>query len=409
VANIVIREAILILSGLEAQTGHARMSLIDLPSLRERRLDVLPHPFSMAGSEVDDGSLQATMGRLRDGERMDAEEFARRAGECLQPWLGVLDEVTERDFAQMPLAVSQVQVSDPVRLLGAGVPLPVVTGVGLSLTQARRAAVLRGLATYGSLMVDPRRLHVAGDAADPRTGDPDADLASLLAGDWHGFAWGDALADGLPREISAVDVFPALRPMASTYEPQVGAAAGYDWAEAVRTGLLSQCRRLTVAELTDGRRPATPVEWSELPLDGPGDRYRSMVKIIGPGLDVYDVTGSPGVPTLAFRLDGITVAYASGLSFGEALRDGLAEVLLAYQANTSRDTGYAPARVPPLASPPPSRRARVAPCPAWSTDEEAVLVWLSQLGWTAVAVPLDHDPAVTDIMPYLVAIVLARA
>jgi hypothetical protein len=331
----------------------------------------------------------------------------------LQPRLGVLDEVTERDFAQMPLAVSQVQVSDPVRLLGARVPLPVVTGVDLSLTQARRAAVLRGLATYGSLMVDPRRLHVARDAVDPRTGDPDEDLASLLAGDWYGFAWGHGLADGRPCEISAVDVFPALRPVGSTYEPPVGAAAGYDWAEAVRTGLLSRCRQLTVAELTDGRRPATPVDWTQVSLDGPGDRYGAMVKIIGQRLDVYDVTGSPGVPTLAFSLDGTTVAYASGLSFGAALRDGLGEVLLAYQANTNRDTGYAPARVPALPSPPPSRQARgasrLAPCPDWSTDEEAMLVRLRQLGWTAVAVPLDHDPAVTDIMPYLVVIVLARA
>jgi hypothetical protein len=409
VGNIIIREATRMLSGLAEQGGPNRMSLIDLPSLRERRLDVLPHPFSMAASEVDEGTLRATMGRLRDGERMDAEDFARRALPCLQARLGVLGEVSERDFAQLPLAVSQVQVSDPMRLLAPGVPLPIVTGVDLSLTQARRAAVMRALATYASLVVDPRRLHVAWEAADPRTGDPDDDLASLLAGDWHGYVWGYALADGLPREVPAVDVFPALRLVGSTYEPPVGVAAGYDWAEAVRTGLLSRCRQLTVAELADGRRQATPVEWSEVPLDGSGERYRSMVKIIGQRLGVFDVTGSLGVPTLAIRLHGVTLAYTSGMSFGEALRDGLAEVLLAYQANTGSDNGYAPARVPSL---PSSRRTggapRVAACPAWSTDVEAILVRLNQLGWAAVVVPLDHDPAVTDIMPYLIAMVLAR-
>jgi len=65
-------------------------------------------------------------------------------------------------------------------------------------------------------------------------------------------------------------------------------------------------------------------------------------------LEVYDVTGSPRVPTLAFRLDGVTVAYASGFSFGDALRDGLAEVLLFYQAQGDGEAPYAPAPVPPI-------------------------------------------------------------
>jgi hypothetical protein len=113
------------------------------------------------------------------------------------------------------------------------------------------------------------------------------------------------------------------------------------------------------------------------------------------------------VPTLAFCLDGAAVAYASGFSFTDALRDGLAEVLLAYQAQASHEPGYAPPAVPPV--PVRGRVPRAAACPAWSTDEATVAARLAQLGWTAVAVPLDHDPGVTaSIMPYLVNVVLTR-
>jgi len=296
-------------------------------------------------------------------------------------------------------------VSDPVRLLGPGGPLPVVTGTGPSLDDARRAAVLRGLALYGSLMVDPRRLHARAGAS--ATGDPGEDLAALAAGKWRGFVWGYGLADGLPHKLPAAEVFPVLRGVRSGYAPPVGATAGYDWNQAIRRGLIDQCRRLTLAEVASYRH-ITPISWTEAAMDVRGSRYGLMVQIVGGKLDVYNVTGAAGVPTLAFCLDGVTVAYTCGFSFGEALRDGLAEVLLWHQARANREPGYAPAPVPPL--PPRGRLSRVADCPPWSTDEGAVTTRLAQLGWTAIAVPLDHDPGVTaQIMPHLVNVVLTRA
>jgi hypothetical protein len=407
VANQLIREVVRRLSGTVEPPGHARMAQIDLPSLRTASHRFLPHPFSLPASRPDETDLLVTVARLREGEPLGTEEFSQRVAACLQRRLGVLGEVTERDFAQIPLAVSQVGVSDPVLLLGPGVPLPAVIGTGLSFTEARHAAVLRGLAAYGSLMVDPRRLHVDADASG-LTGDPDEDLAALLAGGWSGFVWGYGLADELPHALPAAVVFPALRGVRSSYAPPPGAGAGYDWEEAVRIGLVGQCRRLTLSELVDCRRPFAPIEWNEVALDPRGSRYRSIVKIVGGRLDVYDVTASPRVPTLALCLDGVTVAYASGFSFSEALRDGLAEVLLSHQAEANRDKlGYAPAHVPPL----PVGRClpRLSACPTWSTDAAAVASRLAQLGWTAVAVPLDHDPRVADsIMPYLVNVVVTR-
>jgi hypothetical protein len=405
VANQLIREVVRRLSGTTTSAGPARMLRVDLRSLRTDSHSFLPHPFSLTAAGPDRADLPATLARLRGGPRLDPAEFSRQLAACLQPRLGVLSEVTERDFTQIPLAVAQVRVSDPALLLDPGVPLPLVTGAGQSRAEARRAAALRGLAVYGSLMVDPRRLQVRGDASG-RTGDPERDLAALRAGRWSGFAWGHGLADGRPHALPAEEVFPALRGTQPDYSPPPGAAAGFDWDAAVRSGLIGQCRRLTLAELSDARRRFCPIDWNAVALDAPGRRYRSMAVMLGGRLDVYDVTGSPRVPTLAFCLDGVTVAYASGWSFGEALRDGLAEVLLSGQAQADNEAGYPLPRVPSL--PEQGRLPGRSACPAWSTDPAGTVGRLARLGWKAVAVPLDHDPGVIGVLPYLVHVVMSH-
>src|SRR5260370_9393616 len=109
-------------------------------------------PSRRAGTGQDGAGLGAAVGGPREGERLEPEEFSGRMTACLEPRLGVLSEVTEQDFAQVPLAVAQVRVSDPVRLLDPGGPLPVVTGAGLSLAQARRAPAPRRRAAYAPPM-----------------------------------------------------------------------------------------------------------------------------------------------------------------------------------------------------------------------------------------------------------------
>lgn len=406
VANQLIREVVRLLSGTALPTGPTRMTRVDLRSLRAESHRFLPHPFSLAVACPERTDPPTAEAQLRGHKLVDTEEFSSRMTACLQPHLGVLSEVTERDFAQMPLAIAQVRVSDPVLLINPGVPLPVVTGTGLSLPEARRAAVMRGLATYGTLMVDPRRLRIRGDSHGV-TGDPAADLASLRAGQWSGLAWGHGLADGRPHALAAEAVFPALRCVQTSYSPPPGAAAGYSWDEAVRGGLIGQCRQLTLTEIGGNRRRFHPIRWDDAALDARGRRYRSMAKVIGQKLRVYNVTGSLRVPTLAFCLDDVTVAYASGFSFGDALRDGLAEVLLFYQAHAEGSADYAPTRVPPI--PERGRLSALVACPTWSTEVAATAARLARLGWNAVAVRLDHDPGVTgDVLPHLVNVVVAR-
>jgi len=408
IANQYIREEVRLLSGSAVPAQRPRMTGIDLRSLRTQSHTFLPHPFELPATSQGQEILCATIERLDQGAPIDPDEFVPRVAHCLQRRFGVLGEATERDFTQIPLAVSQVEVTDPALLLGPDIPLPVAVGAGVSLDDARRAAVLRGLATYGSLMVDPRRMHVGPDVNDIRTGDPSTDLAALRAGKWEGLVWGYSLADGAPCELPASTVFPAVRGADSTYGPPVGVAAGYDWADAVHKGLVARCRSLTVTEIGEGRCPATPIDWTELDTDARGAHYRSMASITGRRLEVFDVSGSLGVPVLAFNLDGITLAYAAGFSFAEALRDGLAEVLLSYQAETHGEAEYAPTQVMPL--PMRGRSSAVVACPTWATDSTATVARLKRLGWTTVAFPLDHDPGLTaSMMPYLVNVVITRA
>ena len=179
VANQLMRAVARLLSGTVDQQARIQMTHIDLRSLHTQRHEFLPHPYSRAAASPDLDDFRAAVGRRRDGEPVGPEEFSKRVAECLQPRLGVLGAVTEEDFTQLPLAVSRVRVSDPVRLLDPGVALPVAIGADVALDGARRAAILSGLAVYGSLMVDPRRLHVRTGAADPRTGDPENDPEGL--------------------------------------------------------------------------------------------------------------------------------------------------------------------------------------------------------------------------------------
>jgi hypothetical protein len=380
------------------------MTRIEVGSLRTHHHRFVPHPFSVPVPATDEARVRQAIDRLRTGERVDTEVFAREVAPFLEPRLGVLGEVGEGNLPQIPLAVARVEVSDPVGLLGPGARRPVVTGAGPSQAEARLSAAVRGLATYVSLMVDPRRLHTRPGTPDPRTGDPDADLAALRAGRYDGYLWGHGLADGAIQDVPATAVFPALRPTPDAYGPPPGVAGGYDWAEAVRAGLLGQCRRLTLDEIVQSDYRGTAINWQDAPVDPRGDRLRSMVEILDVSLEVHDVTGSVRVPTLAFLVDGTTVAYTSGFSFADALRDGFAEVLRWTQLQAYGEAGAA---VPPL----PGRETggRGVDCPDWSTDQATTVARLADRGRHPVAVPLDHDPEVTDrVLPYLVHIVLTH-
>ncbi|GLZ31004.1 hypothetical protein Lesp02_31930 [Lentzea sp. NBRC 105346] len=175
----------------------------------------------------------------------------------------------------------------------------------------------------------------------------------------------------------------------------VPAFAGYSWKESVTAGLVARCRTLTVAE-PPGLFPA--VDPATLPEAGP---YVTLLKATGLPLEVYDVTGSLGVPTFACCLDGRTVAYGCGVTAAEALRDGLHDTLLSYQA-TKNGEPYAPPPVPDL---PPAARGPVQPVRTRAVHDARTLIKALEGQGHHVSVEA-LDAGLHEVMPFLVTVVI---
>jgi hypothetical protein len=170
-------------------------------------------------------------------------------------------------------------------------------------------------------------------------------------------------------------------------------AAGYTWAEAVSAGLLDACARLTASHPGPPRR----LDPHALGPDAEALAYLRMIDILGLPLAVYDITGPLRAPTLAFHVGERTIAVVSALRATDALSDGLRAAVLDAQlgrpaATESLDVAGAPDGEPPR------------PC----TEGELIDAVVAG-GRDPLVVPLDHDPEVHRIMPYLARVVMADA
>ncbi|GAA3432547.1 YcaO-like family protein [Kutzneria kofuensis] len=380
-----------------------RLARFDLRTLSTTYHRVLPHPFAGSARPQTADEFRHTVNQLSRGPRLDEETFSRRAAELVDDRLGPFRAIGERDFAQLPLHVSEVTVADPLGLLGERrAPVPVIAA-GPDFAAARHRAAVRAFAVHGSLFVDPRRLLAASD--EPTGGDDPAEgLVALTAGEPRGRVWGTRLTDGEPCEVPVETVFPVLRSRSVRAALSAGATAGYDWAEAVTAGVAGRCLDLTVAELAGaGRQPLSVVDIRYTFLDEIGQRYRRLLAALDAAVWVYDATGSLDVPTYAFCLGTETVCYTSAPRVTDALRDGLEQVLLACQARMHGQNAYAPPPVPQL---PPRLRGDEPARQRPDTGLRNMVEALCSNGRVPVAVPLDHDPEMSEVMPYAVQVVL---
>lgn len=398
--------------------GGSGITSVSLTDLSSQAHALVPHPFELPapGGEAD---LAARVAVLRNGARFDDERFSRHAFRCADDHVGVFTPPGERDFSQIPLHVCEARVSDPAGLLGAG-SVPRVTGAALDFATARYRAALAAFATYGSLMVDPRRVRTgtaAGQPAGPCS-DPDQALAALRAGGLAGFVAGYGLADGATALVDVARVFPALRTPAVPYVAPAGTAAGYDWDEAVVAGLLSQCLRITADEAAAAAAPFPRLDLPGAVLGERGDRYRALLEGLPEPVTVYDITGPLGVPAVVCYLGTVPVSSASGLSAADAVTDALQRLVLWQQSREAGQPGYAP---PPVRGLPARLRGHITvalrggrggDAGAGAGEDAGAAVGalagaLLARGHRAVAVPLDHDPGVSALMPYIVRVVIA--
>jgi putative thiazole-containing bacteriocin maturation protein len=382
-------------AGVETATEH--LTRIDLETLRTTTHRFAAHPLARPAGPEDDLEFLARMCALRDGVPVDEDTFSQRAAECFDERLGLFTTLGEGHLTQLPLCVAQVVVSNPVDLIDISSGHPYAVGVGDDFVSARRRATQRAFEIYASIMVDRRRFLPADDMA-----------ASNPAA--HETLWGFDLLDAKPRRIDAGLAFPSTTRAASPSTRPVGLTSGFDWTQAVTRGLLDHCTALTAAEARRCHVPFAAVDLSTQPLDEKGLRYQGILDSVGVPVSVYDITGSLGVPAYAFCVGAETVAYMAGPGCASAIAEGLELVLLSYQAKVNMQAQYAP---PPVADLPPSLRGPISSQPGGRHDLD--LQWrslaeaLASSGHRPVIVPLDHDPAVSRILPCIFQLVVGDA
>ncbi|MGH4000539.1 MAG: YcaO-like family protein, partial [Pseudonocardiaceae bacterium] len=254
---------------------------------------------------------------------------------------------------------------------------------------ARRRAAQRACELYAASVVDQRRL-VQANGQGVRV-------------------WGYDLAEQRPRKVAAVSVFPTLRGRAPSLDSAPWLASGFSWAEAVATALASVCQQLTVAGLDLEGEPFPLVDLDNGVLDEQGARYAAILRTWGVPVAVYEVTGTLKIPCFAFCVGNETVAYRTGVDVRDALRRGLEQTVAQVQARTNHQLDYAPADVADL----PHRARGVRPTQLqpsgsgdWVYQQHRLCGALARQGHQVAVVPLDHDPAVTDVLPYIVNLVV---
>ncbi|MFE4668826.1 hypothetical protein ACFRI7_36710 [Streptomyces sp. NPDC056716] len=422
-ASKLVHSAFRALTGATPGTVTHDAIRIDRATLASHPARCLPHPFTRPSAPETEASFRNRLAQLTHGERLDDAAFSRRAAPLIDPWFGPL-ALDEADLGQMPLNVCRAQArrapgppavaAEPYRRLGAG----------FGLERARCAAALAALADHAAHTLDPRRLLAADGTPllrpdDALDADPRRAAAALSAGNLRGY------------ELDAPDRH-RLVP-AATVHSAPARAAGYDWAEALGTALaVHACHRATAAATTHSDAgpfdagPFDRIDPESIDLDPAGAACREHLARRTGLPEVYDLNGDMGLTVLAFCEGTETVAHAAGPDVGTALGTGLLRVLLRRQLRAEGRSSPDPARLPrlpavrrgsgaahrpqalPTAAPAPADPWTVAAAPA-PVDPRTVAARLRQRGTVAVAVPLDHDPAVVAVLPYLVTVVLLNA
>ncbi|HET8846761.1 MAG TPA: YcaO-like family protein, partial [Ktedonobacteraceae bacterium] len=371
-----------------------------------------PHPLCSACQQPAPRTETAFLDaihQLEQGEPLDQDLFSKQITPCFETRLGLFRSLDEDNFIQIPLMACKAVVSNPMPQENLSGPYPLL-GIGHSLSTSRRRAALQACELYASSIIDRRRLPPGGLLPKLRLS-ADHFFSEAPLAEAHEWVWASELRSGQAYLVPAALVYPVLRGLSSYQAFQPGLGSGMSWAEALSRGLLSLCQHLTITQLSDRQKPYPQIDLAAIALEPEGTAQRHVLSYVldktEETLQVYDVTGQLQVPTFAFCLDGRTIAYTTQFTVAQALRDGLEKVLVAWQL-AREDTPLPPDL--PLAL-----RGDDIRTPAYEVPQEwpERLQWLQSVlqktHWNAFAVPLDHDPALCAVQPYIALVLLGRA
>lgn len=370
----------------------------DMASLADEAHPVRPHPFGQLVVAEDDNGFLQRMRDLTELPESGESGFSEAAVTLMDSRVGIFGDITQGTLPQLPLKAASACVADPVGLIGGDGGRPVVTHADLDFGQCRRRLGMRAIATYASLMLDPRRTVREASEVSADT-DPWTALDQLRRGRRAALRGLDLVR----QRVEYVDVreaFPALEHTAGPYTAPPGVGVGLSWRAALEDAMARHCRRLAIEQSRSGGGRADVVEVDVAALPEHTAQLMTLSRGLNRDVEIRDIGASIGVPTLVCMLDGEPAACGCGSSYERALEQCLLEALRHQQGLGPRDVDLprqavgGPGRVPP----------------ARSRMELADMVGcLAALGLRPVAVPLDHDPEVAAVLPYVVHVVLHEA
>ncbi|WP_172632201.1 TOMM precursor leader peptide-binding protein [Dictyobacter arantiisoli] len=390
------------------------LSSIDLKTGTSQSHTYLPHPHCQSDQHPPvptAAQFLEQIQRLQLQNPIEPQILSEKLAHCFDDRLGLFTALDDDDFAQTFLAVYQVRLSNPMLTQYApdATREALTTIAASSKTQnARLRACQKACTRYAANLVDQRRL-LSQEALQhhPLPAIAPTQLIGIQAPSNESESWTWAL----DLHTQQVYPIPAQHVFCPPQESERGIAAGINWHEAICQALLDWCQYLTLEELREAHQPYKQVDLAHAPMTAEGDYlYHLLTTALGQ-ITVYDVTGSLQVPTFAFCLTGPVVTYSTHCDIAQALETGCERALQQYQAEQFRQPVYALAPVPDL---PASRRSNQLSVPSmfspatWAKRQARLLETLQTQHLRALAIPLDHDPALMQVLPFIVRVLLTQ-
>lgn len=379
----------------------------------------LPHPHcqvcqSPAAPTAADFLEQIR--RLQQQPALDAQAFMERlTGAIVDGRLGLFSAPEKENGVQMPLTIYTATLSRPPGQ-ERGAQTRSIRAAGVDADETRLRAARQACTCYAAGLVDRRRLLTPEEV---RVGCAPLLSAEQVSGKQgrpgrqEVWTWALDVRTRQPWLVPAGCVFPTLCQQESSMEDERGLAAGMSWDEAICQAMLDWCAYLTMEEIKKARQPYARLDLSGSPLTPEGAYLHRLLQIAaGEEIAVYDITGVSGIPTFVTCCGEKALAYSTHWEQALALTMGFVQALQPYQARPALQTGMPATAVPdfPVALRGTQRAVPSSPLPESWPERRAWLVerWQAQ-GLRALAVPLDHDPALTRVLPFIVRVLLCSA
>jgi putative thiazole-containing bacteriocin maturation protein len=382
---------------------------IDLATLLSESHPFLPHPHCRACQyplTPTASQFLEQIQQLQHQRPINLNIFFENMSRCIDEKLGLFTAVDNDKFAQAPLAVYKINLSN-IMLTKRQSEILHVIATSTDTTDARLRASQRACERYAVNLVDRRRL-LSHETIQQYS--LPAISPNQLLGIKRPLTESETWIWGLDLHTQQAYLAPATQVFFSPHntDSERGIASGMNWEEAICQALLDWCNYLTVEELKASHHSYIQVDLAKAPMTPEGTHLHHLLKTTGRQITVYDVTGTLQVPTFAICSDEKVIAYSTHCDVAQALRHGLEQALQQYQSEQFQQPEYAI----PMPDFSPTLRNDQLHVPRYILPEAwpARLEWLLQKLQTnclhAFAIPLDHDPALAQVFPYIVRVLL---